>query len=67
MPSSTPESGLSVLRSIKAVIILDKHNVKYTSDCFYCTCLLLTNTTVKAVKERLILKEKSVYGQVARK
>ena len=58
MPSSTRESGVSVLRSVKAVIILDKHNVKYTIDCFYCTCLLLTNTTVKAVKEHLIKKNR---------
>ena len=58
MPSSTRESGVSVLRSVKAVIIVDKHNVKYTIDCFYCTCLLLTNTTVKAVKEHLIKKNR---------
>ena len=58
MPSSTRESGVSVLRSVKAVIIVDKHNVKYTLDCFYCTCLLLTNTTVKVVKEHLIKKNR---------
>ena len=58
MASSTRESGVSVLRSVKAVIILDTHNVKYTIDCFYCTCLLLTNTTVKAVKEHLIKKNR---------
>ena len=58
MPSSRRESGVSVLRSVKAVIILDTHNVKYTIDCFYCTCLLLTNTTVKAVKEHLIKKNR---------
>ena len=40
------------------MIIVDKHNVKYTLDCFYCTCLLLTNTTVKAVKEHLIKKNR---------
>ena len=58
MPSSIRESGVSVLRSVKAVIMLDKRNVKYTIDCFYCTCLLLTNTTVKAVKEHQIKKNR---------